>query len=325
MQQLIPILNIILRFKRFKDKIDNITLRGYVEDTYLTGEFLNKITSKEIKLLSVSDISDVICPTRRDLYLRKGKNKPNKVPRRKTWGRVAGNLVEQYFVHVKRIRSSPRSYRTIIRKARSISTRFLKEFGSELRKMDRLKSGEWESSENFLELLSLNGRYELIFKLVNSILEKDSLVSMKDIDINTSLHPNQVIGISSPVKPDFIIPTKGIVGDIKSGIGGFKDRFVLTCTGYALAYENEHKKDINFGLIYYLPTRYTTYAKTSGFVQVYFVLIDDNARSYFLHMRDQAYQIISKEKIPDFPSDISQCFYCQFFEYCKKEGLPYDK
>lgn len=64
--------------------IDAITLRGYKKDTYIPGQFAGAIRSKEIKPLSVSDISDILCPKGRDLYYKKGKNKPRGVRRKGT-------------------------------------------------------------------------------------------------------------------------------------------------------------------------------------------------------------------------------------------------
>lgn len=54
--------------------VGNIKLRGYNPDIYLTGQFANKISDGEIKRLSVGDIGDKYCLTRRDLYFRKGRN-----------------------------------------------------------------------------------------------------------------------------------------------------------------------------------------------------------------------------------------------------------
>ncbi len=131
------------------------------------------------------------------------------------------------------------------------------------------------------------------------------------------------IGISSPVEPDFLIAEYEVIGDIKSGTE-FKPFHQITCTGYALAYENEKKKDINWGIIYFFPTRNpSTYVKPITFAQIYIFPIDDNLRRWFLDFRNQDYDTISKDKPPEFPgvTDRQHCNYCQFNEQCKSEGL----
>jgi len=64
--------------------IPKIELRGYDERTYLTGQFSLKLSEGQIKPLSVSDISDYLCPTRRDLYFKKGIGRPTIPKRTKT-------------------------------------------------------------------------------------------------------------------------------------------------------------------------------------------------------------------------------------------------
>ncbi|MBU4502709.1 MAG: CRISPR-associated protein Cas4, partial [Nanoarchaeota archaeon] len=127
------------------------------------------------------------------------------------------------------------------------------------------------------------------------------------------------------VKPDFLIRKYKIIGDIKSGMGGFEDRYLLTCIGYALAYENEMKEDINFGIIYFFPTRHSRFTKPASFSQVYIFPIDDDVRKYFLDVRDQAYSIISRNSSPNLPDDKRNCTYCKFNEECKQEGLTYEE
>ena len=132
------------------------------------------------------------------------------------------------------------------------------------------------------------------------------------------------IGISRPATPDFLIEKYGAVGDIKSGVK-FEDHYLLTCAGYALAYENwkrEEKKDINFGIIYFFPTRIPTdYAKPFTFAQMYVFPIDDVLRKWFLEERDSAYETIIKDSMPDFPKNKQHCKHCQYIEACKETGL----
>lgn len=59
------------------ENIGKVEKRGYNPATYLASQYANKITSKEIKPLAVSNIADKYCPVRRDLYYAKGKNEAN--------------------------------------------------------------------------------------------------------------------------------------------------------------------------------------------------------------------------------------------------------
>ena len=165
--------------------------------------------------------------------------------------------------------------------------------------------------------------------MLNSLVfDNTKDVNLNDLKLNTkdslALYPNPIqIGISSPAPPDFLIEEYKVIGDIKSGIE-FKRFHQLTCTGYALAYENEKKKDINWGMIYFFPTRNpTAYVKPITFAQIYIFPIDDNLRRWFLDFRNQDYGTISKNKPPRFPkvSDRQHCSNCQFKELCKSLGL----
>jgi len=59
--------------------------RGYHKYTLLTSELLSQITNKNIRPLSVSDIADKKCQSRRDLYYKKGKNRPKGRRQNETW------------------------------------------------------------------------------------------------------------------------------------------------------------------------------------------------------------------------------------------------
>ena len=166
-------------------------------------------------------------------------------------------------------------------------------------------------------------------KLLHSLVfnnTKDMNTNQIALNIKSSLQlePNPIeIGISSPAEPDFLIKKYQVIGDIKSGIE-FKNFHQLTCAGYALAYENEKKRDIDWGIIYFFPTRNpSAYVKPITFAQIYIFRLDDNLRKWFLDFRNQDYDIISKDKPPDFPEPDKRrhCKRCRFEEQCKSAGL----
>ena len=329
MFQIITAWNFVCLENDLERVVGNIKLRGYSRDMFITGGFLTKITNNEIKPLSVSDIADFLCPSRRDLYFKKGKNRIKKRGK-KTWGRVAGNLVENFtytlFDKFHKVKN-PWSYSKVVKKVGSVSQNFKSENLQSFQGLNRFKSRPDEESDWLLKLLTYNGRAELGLRLLHKVLskEKNNEMNIDDLEVKPSeLKPNpKQIGISKPVKPDFIVEKHKVVGDIKSGIGGFEDRYLLTCAGYALACENEGKKDgdINFGIIYFFPTRYSEHAKPVSFGQVYIFPIDDALRVWFRGIRDRAYGMVSKDSPPDFPEDKRHCTYCKFYDVCKSQGL----
>ena len=165
-------------------------------------------------------------------------------------------------------------------------------------------------------------------KLLHSHLFSSKDVDLNHLGLNTAsslgLNPKSTeIGISRGVEPDFLIEGYKVIGDIKSGTE-FESFYQFTCTGYALAYENEKKKDINWGIIYFFPTRNpSAYVKPITFAQIYLFPIDDDLRRWFLDSIIEDYGIISKEEPPGFPEKEKRthCNYCSFNEQCKSGGL----
>ena len=319
----------------FGKQISEIKIRGYSEkEAFLQGEFARAIKNKQLKSLSVSDIADTLCPTRRDLFYTKrtGVKSPDT---KCTWGRVAGPLIELHLYDLLKYKDShiDGKYSSIEDKTRGITKQVLsaKKMISGLKKMNSLKSGEFDAEDPtwFAKCLGYNVRFELAHKFLNEKLKENKYhITAADIKSeNTELHPDPLqIGISKSVRPDFLIERLKAVGDIKSGIYGFCDSYLLTCAGYAMAYENEKGKgnEINFGIIYYFPTRLSTYVNTLSFPQVYIFEINDKVRQWFIDVRNRAYSLLLSDAAPDFPpidDRKKHCNRCKHYDNCKKEGL----
>lgn len=314
------------------DSIKNTTLRGYNNETFLTGEFANKIAQSEIIPLSVSNIADVYCPTRRDLYFYKGVNRLSNESQPETWGGKAGYMVEAYIENMLKIEHDEKidKYTSLIKKDTQINKEFIEKKKDSIEKLTSLEDLTFGVKEGdtdwLLTSLSNSGKAELSFNILHSLLKEDSSLDPNHIKTKQKLTPNKInIGINPPATPDFTISGFGIVGDIKTG-DNFKNIFQLTCAGYALAYENEKDRnnDINWGIIYFFPTRNPSfYVKPITFAHIYIFPLDDYLRRWFIHIRDEAYKIISKNEPPNFP-DVSKrehCSYCRFKEYCLSQGL----
>jgi len=337
MFQVVTMWNLSRPDEEIGDNIEDIQLRGYNAEAFLTGEFARKLSQKQIKPLSVGYIADRYCPTRRLLYLAKAINLSSRVKGKTTWGRVAGNIVESYIERILgQCVDESTEYSHLIDNGRRLSHDFVnsgKSINGQLKTLreveKRGESSEIGDTDWLLKLLDYNGRAELGLSLLNSIIKEETNLDAKDILMDPEhrrIEPKeQQIGINSPTEPDFIIPDFGIVGDIKSGTS-FKDHFLLTCAGYALAYENQHGKgrDINWGIIYFFPTRVLCdYVRPLTLAQVYIFSINDSLRDWFIRIRNEAYDMISKSEPPDFPSRNERvaCRHCRFRDHCESEGL----
>lgn len=326
--------NLVRPDEDMTELIEGINLRGYSEETFITGQFLTFLREKTIKPLSVSNIADIYCPTRRDLYIEKGRNKPRSIRGKTFWGRIAGDLTQKYFESILSDNLSAKNqkkYTTIRKKGGALHSDIIAAEGipgalSNLRSKEPISYGiNAGDSEWFLKLLYINGVAELANRTLHSVVKINNSLDSTDIRLDESLNPDIKIGINTPATPDFILPEHGIVGDIKTGTE-FVAHFQLTCAGYAMAYENANGElhDINWGIIYLFPTRNrSSYVRPITFAQIYIFPIDDYLRQFFLDIRDEAYALIIEEDQPSFPKleDRERCYGCKYREYCIGQGL----
>lgn len=331
MFQVVVMWNLSRPDQEMADNVQNIELRGNNPKAFLTGEFATKLAGRAIRPLSVSNIADRYCPTRRDLYFIKGINRLKRI-QRLTWGQKAGNIVENYIEEF--IKKGNNRGKGVYSGLRKKGERLYKDFNTSqsnhIRKLKDLEKTAYGTikgdTEWLLSLLNNNGRAELGLKLLHSFVKEGNSLGFGNIKMNKKIRPKPgQIGISAPAIPDFIIPDFGIVGDIKTGIE-FKSHFQVSCAGYALAYENQFGKNnhIDWGIIYFFPTRNpTAIVKPLTFAQIYIFPLDDNLRRWFIQWRDEAYNIISKTKPPEFPpkDGRAHCPYCGFKDYCISQGL----
>jgi len=341
MFQIISMWNLTRPDQEIAETVTNIKLRGYNEDTFLTGEFAWKIAEGKLRPLSVSNIADKYCPSRRDLYFYKGINRPPSLGNLPSWGGKAGYLVEEYVkMIIDRTKNSMdnfSNYDSLLSNSDdnhqyflTLRSKNIKELKNLEEETDVIKQGD---TDWLLKLLKSNGRAELAINFLHGMLKEEASLNIEHVvsdnidfsDEEKRKEHIKQIGINLPAAPDFIIPKFGIVGDIKTG-AEFKPHFQLTCAGYALAYENVKGKgnDINWGIIYFFPTRNPgRYVKPLTFAQVYIFPIDDYLRDSFVYIRDEAYNMVSKDEVPEFPneSERKHCKYCRFKEYCISQGL----
>jgi CRISPR/Cas system-associated exonuclease Cas4 (RecB family) len=305
---------------------DNRKDRGYHSDSLLTGQYLTILNSglgpnTGLGPLSVSQIADHYCETDVELYLEKGKNKLKyrRIKPKKHSSAGLGDLIEQYIISI--IESSvddENSYLKIIDKDMTFFSKFEQRNFETIAKINKNES---ESDNKFRTQKVLNGinccsRYEFIFNAIHKYFQGDGQIIPKP-----PISPrDKELGLSSTVTPDFIVKygDTTIVGDIKTG-EKFEEFHKLTCTGYALAYENQKKEDVNYGIIYFIPTMIKQVKSKNHFLfpQIYLFEIDSSLRRNFIAQRDNKYDLISKEYLPPFPDNQLHCIHaCKWGENC---------
>jgi len=299
--------------------------------------------------LSVEAITIRVCPTWRDLYLERRQGvKSHKG--QSTWGRVAGALIEEYckglLAHFDELAQKPDglNYQKIQSLAEEYSQMFWEPRTKSLQKLQEKASNPEEAPERLVFLLQQTAKYELTMLGIDYIFSQngrgllDRLLAMvtraferrtaertpggefipltRGIPIRfdketTQIHPGTNLGLSEVTTPDFIIlePTDIVMGEVKTG-DHLKPFHLETIAGYALAYESQHKKDVNFGILYF----FETHARQMSFAQSYMFVVDDILRRRFLLTRNRAYSILQQSAPPLLVDERDYEEYC---EYCK--------
>jgi len=320
MFQIHPKISLIRIKNEFAEAINRITLRGYLGEppVSVTGAFRWGLEDGSIKPLSVNEIANIFCPTRREIYMRRVLAKKGKM----NWGRITGHIVEScIYGFTDKFKkdatiSRLKRYESLTRK----SSHYIRGFSSQnkkwIKKLVEYKTCPEEDENLLLSTLDYALRHELVMLKATKVLSgKDNKkITIQHMEIQPK---SKILGISSPSCPDFIIPNASAIGDIKTGTE-FKDYFRITAAGYALAYENQFGKghDINLGLIYFFPTR----QRDISFAHLHIFVIDDALRREFLDARDRALMVMcDSQNPPAFVDRDKYCIYCKYLEECDKE------
>ncbi|OIN98159.1 hypothetical protein COY52_03150 [Candidatus Desantisbacteria bacterium CG_4_10_14_0_8_um_filter_48_22] len=323
MLQIIPKISLLNAEKEFEKVISGIELRGYINKppVSVTGGIQWDLAEEKIKSLSIDDITNIFCPSRRDIYMKRVL----KIKGSKNWGRVTGQLVESCMfgfadkykdnISINRVRT----YESLSKKANLFMADFSKKNKKEVAELTKFKNSPGEDEDLLLRQLNYALRYELIMLRATRKLSGNK--SGSEVIPHMKIEPNtKILGISSPSTPDFVIPGLSAIGDIKTGFE-FKDYYRLAAAGYALAYENQKGvgNDINLGLIYYFPTR----KKDISFAHLYIFVIDDTLRQEFLDMRDKALLVMKEafsvsKTVPALAELDKHCIYCKYRSECDK-------
>lgn len=169
MLQIIPKLSLLDAEKEFKKVIKGIQLRGYLNKppVSVTGGIKWDIEDGKIKPLSVGDITNIFCPSRRDIYMRRVLRTKDRM----NWGRLTGHLVESCIYSftdkykndntIDRIRT----YGGLSRRASLFIKDFSKKNKKEVSELTKFKSIPEEDENWLLCQLGYALRYELVMLL----------------------------------------------------------------------------------------------------------------------------------------------------------------
>ena len=97
------------------------------------------------------------------------------------------------------------------------------------------------------------------------------------------------MGFPGNMKPDFVLRDLATIGDLKTGKENPAHR--LKVTGYALAYEHQHRIDIDFGIVLYVDVQ--NYKAPLYKVDVF--IISDTYRKVFVEQRKTKFDILRQE------------------------------
>lgn len=297
---------------------DQITVRGY--------NLSRVIVPPELKrrewFLPVNLIVGEYCPTGRYLYLTKIKEEKPQL----TWAMFQGREIDELYkslfntFHVYTTSTDPKELYI-----KEELEKFQDQFYGKVRKDIEGKMDSFvqvpspEDIQRFLENIKKLIRYET--QLCSSII--DFVISMK-LDINLKsevalLFPFNFkakinaldLGFSEGIEPDFIFAEE-VMGDIKTG--EWRDFFKLTTAAYALAYENEHRRNMNLGVIVnpvFLEKR-TVPVYPNSLVDI----IEDSYRNAVIVLRNKKLRMIKGAKDPGLPEDKTPCYSCGYIDRC---------
>ena len=323
MLQIIPKVSLLNAEKEFEKAIKSIQLRGYINKppVSVTGGIKWDLEDGKMKPLSVGDITNIFCPSRRDIYMKRVL----RIKDAKNWGRVTGHFVESCICGFtdkykdNNSISNIRTYESLSKKAMFFMADFSMKNKKAVAKLAKFKTSPDEDENWLLRQLDYALRHELVMLRATRKLSGNN--PNNDVIQHMEIKPNtKILGISSPSTPDFVIPGLSAIGDIKTGFE-FKDYFRLAAAGYALAYENQKGEgnDINLGLIYYFPTR----KKDISFAHLYIFIIDDDLRQEFIDRRDDTLLVMkeaqaNQKNAPPLVERDKYCIYCKYISECDK-------
>jgi len=285
---------------------------------------------RRVQSLSVSELANTICSTHRDIYLSKvARVRPNR--RERPWQAEAGTLTHKLLqaLHAyakQRLPTNGANFdvQTLFRRLKAYGVRqknlLLSEYRDDPRFDGRVLS-DLDSHFNdivFFEslltcaLLTYKASRKTVLATganIDPTQEFEQLFDFSAIEQNLSA---SLLGLTEPVTPDFLYARR-VIGDIKTGAIQ-EESFLMTCVAYALAYEAEYRRNIDFGLILHIDLSHDHPFPVYQGSRLY--EINDNARRRFTILRDQKLDVLVQRVEPIIQPDEPRCRPCGFYSRC---------
>lgn len=280
--------------------------------------------------LSVSELASTRCSTHRDIYLAKvARVKPSRQDR--TWEAEAGTIIHSLLQEIHRCARRILSGQEVILNAKTLFRR-LKTYGTRCKsrllapyKNDPRFIGKiWSDLDQHVDniiffetilicsLLTYKASRKTVLATganISPLQEFEQLFNFSAIE--QKLSP-AFLGLTQPITPDFIYADR-IIGDIKTGKFD-EDAFLMTCVAYALAYEAEYRRNIDFGIILHVefsPKHSFPIYQGSRIYE-----IDTGVRRKFTYLRDKKLDVLVQRVEPPIQQDEPRCRPCRFYSQC---------
>lgn len=299
---------------------EEISIRGYdIARVKINSDLKNKSW-----FLPVNEIISGYCPTDRYTYLKRFVPEAKLEP---TWDSFKGRIIDDLY---KDLFEAFSTYVQGTKIKEFIISEELEEFGKnkleEIRKKidkDKNKMITPPEEDEITEFLkNIKNLLRLETELCGSIIDHKISIK-KDINLKSEvalLFPfifkvkidAPDLGFAEGAEPDFIY-NHMVIGDIKTG--EWQDFFYLTFAAYALAYEFEHKKDIDLGVI--LNPIFHKQRTVPLYYNSQMLVIKDKYRKDVLLLRDKKIKLIKDQIDPKTPKNKSDCSKgCGYLNYC---------
>jgi CRISPR/Cas system-associated exonuclease Cas4 (RecB family) len=279
--------------------------------------------------LSVSDLALTRCSTNRDIYFAKVERRRRSGNR--PWQAEAGVLIHTLLQEIHRYarrslptRAADFNPESLFRRLKTFGTRTKNRLLSRYRNDNRFAGRIWTDLNNHLDniiffetlvissLLTYKGSRKTVLSSGASFdptQEFDQLFDFSAIEHSIAAVS---LGLTEPVTPDFLFAHR-VIGDIKTG-DVHEETFEMTCVAYALAYEAEYRRDIDYGIILHISFnpnyQYPIYQGSHLYP------IDDRARSRFVLLREQKLDVLIQREDPGRQEDELRCRPCPFHSEC---------
>ena len=271
--------------------------------------------------LAINDIAYSYCPTNRYLYFRKIECKRPGPTWESYKGRVLDELIpEIYSRTLDYLVNTSLKDLSITEEVQGSLLKIVAGYKKELDRDSLLNPPSPKAVEEFFDGLQKLCAYEaamagalLNYRISNlyDINVKAEFRILFPFDFKLKISSPR-LGISGSAEVDFLL-RESILGEIKSS--KWYEFYNVGLAGYAMAYENDRKKDVNLGVVVCpLFRRDRNIPIYNNLANI--KIVAEPWRKMFLFNRNTRIELIKKEEDPGRPDDSSDCVGCGFYQEC---------